>query len=324
MIVPGGTPSAARRGHRRQRVLHVEEPGQPRLDLERPIRRLAGERGAARVEAHPQRAVVGLALDRVRGRVRQLLREPAAVGVVQVHHRHALVALEQPALGGEVALHVLVEVEVILRQVGEDPAGEVDALRAPELQRVGGDLHGAGAVARVEHAAECGLEVDRLGRGALHRLVAPAHDGLHGAEQSGLHPGRLEQRAHQERRRRLAVRAGHAHHDQVARGIAVEARGHGGHRRPHVGHDHLRHPEPQRPLADQRNGAPLDRRRRRSRAHRRGTRARKKRAPPERRSHSNTPTRKCPRPGQRCPSARGAACAQQSRTAKSGKRFSAT
>ena len=41
------------------------------------------------------------------------------------------------------------------------------AVGAPQLERVRGDLHRAGALAAVEHRAEVGLQVDRLGRGAL-------------------------------------------------------------------------------------------------------------------------------------------------------------
>ena len=44
--------------------------------------------------------------------------------------------LEQPALGGEVRLHVAVEVEMVPGQVREDAGGEPQVVGAPERQRV--------------------------------------------------------------------------------------------------------------------------------------------------------------------------------------------
>ena len=74
---------------------------------------------------------------------------------------------------------------------------EVHRVRAPERQRVGGDLHRAGPVTAVEHRAEVGLQVDRLGRGAGDRPLAPADHRLDGAQQAALLADRLQQRAHQ-------------------------------------------------------------------------------------------------------------------------------
>ena len=53
-------------------------------------------------------------------------------------------------------------------------------------------------VACGEHPGEVGLEVDRLGGGALHGLLDAAHHALDGAQQAGLDAGRLEHLAHEE------------------------------------------------------------------------------------------------------------------------------
>ena len=133
------------------------------------------------------------------------------------------------------------------------------AVRPPQLERVRGDLHRAGAVAAVEHLAERALEVDRLGRGADGRpLLAGDHRG-HGPEQAGLAPGRLEQRADEERRRGLAVRPRDADYGQPARGVAVEARGGDRHRGADVVDLDLGHAEAERPGDDERRRPARDR-----------------------------------------------------------------
>jgi hypothetical protein len=151
------------------------------------------------------------------------------------------------------------EVEVVLSQVGEDAASEVNPLGAAELERMRGHLHRAGRVARVEHPLERRLEVDALGRRALDRLLNAADDRLDRAQQAGLHARPLEDRAREERGRRLPVRAGDADDPQLRRRVAVEARRSRAHRGAHARHDQLGHAELQRTLADECGGAALDR-----------------------------------------------------------------
>ena len=141
-------------------------------------------------------------------------------------------------------------------------ARDVDAVGALELQRVRGDLHRARDVARVEHLAERALEVEGLGRRA-HDLVLDAADHrLDRPEQPARQARALEQRAREERRRRLAVGAGDARHAQRRGRVAVEAGGRDGHRGAHVVDHDLGHAEPQRPLHDERRRAARDRVRR--------------------------------------------------------------
>ena len=151
---------------------------------------------------------------------------------------------------------------MVLREVREDRRREVRSRRRAQLERVRGDLHRARAVAAVEHRAEVALQVDRLGRRARDRALAPADDRLDRAEQPALLAGGLEQRAHQVGRRRLAVGARDADDAQLARRVAEEARGERRHRRARRGDEHLRHAEPERALDDQRRRAARDRLRR--------------------------------------------------------------
>src|SRR5262249_19172034 len=97
----------------------------------RPHGEIAARGGEGGADAlRPQLDVAGddiaLALRPIPERLWHLGGEAAAVGVVQVHHRAAarLEVIEEPPLGGEVALHVEVVVEVVARQVGED--GDVE------------------------------------------------------------------------------------------------------------------------------------------------------------------------------------------------------
>jgi hypothetical protein len=218
------------------------------------------------VECDVEGAVVGswVALGRERGRV-ELRLQALAVGIVDVDHGAVgPFGDEQPPLGLKVVLHVSVEVEVVLGQVRKRRHREPDSIAAPQRERVRGDLHRAGPVAAVDHAAEGGLDVDRLRGRALDLLLDPADHPLHGAEQAGLDSRGLEQVANQECRGGLPVRARDSDHLQLRGGVATEAHRGVGHRRTRVGNDGLGHGhlELQHSLDHQRRGAGLDRERR--------------------------------------------------------------
>ena len=99
---------------------------------------------------------------------------------------------------------------MVLRQVREDERGEADAVEPAERRAVRRRLHARAAVAGVEHLPELALQVDRLGRRAHGRPPLAADAALDRPEQPGPPAGRGEDRVEQERRRRLAVRAGDA------------------------------------------------------------------------------------------------------------------
>ena len=153
----------------------------------------------------------------------------------------AFVRQEEPALGAEVVLEVLVVVEVVAREVAEDDRVEVDAGGAVLGEGVRADLERARPVPRLRHLPEHALQVEGLRRGELDRVLDPADAVDDRAEQ----PGRLsrggEQAGHEVRRGRLAVRPGDADDAELARGVAVPARRHQRHRPAHRRDDDLRH-----------------------------------------------------------------------------------
>ena len=131
--------------------------------------------------------------------------------------------LEQPPLGGEVLLHVAVEVEVVARQVGEDAGGEAQVVDAPQRQRVRRHLHHAGAAAVGHHLAQHPLQLGRFRRRPRSRLDLAIADAVADrADAPAADAGRLEDRRQQVRGRRLAVGAGDADERQLVARMAVE------------------------------------------------------------------------------------------------------
>ena len=167
--------------------------------------------------------------------------------------------LEQARLGGEVVLHVGMEVEVILGQVGEAGGGEADAGDTLELERVRRHLHGAGAVAGGDHPPQRRLQVDALGRRPRHRLDGAADPRLDRAQHPGRALGRLQDRLDEVDGGGLAVRAGHADDAQLGARIAEERGRRGGHRPPRRVDDELGHVDLEHALDDQRDGSVFDR-----------------------------------------------------------------
>ena len=229
-------------GDRAKRVLDVEPARQRQRHLCLAVRRQAAEARARGAERRLERAVGGALVAAGReGQRFELGRQAVAVGVVEVDHG-ALRApgVEQAPLGEEVVAHVGVEVEVVLGQVGERGDREADPIRAAQSQRMRGDLHRAGAVAALDHAAKGRLQVDCLGRRALDLLLDAADHALHRSQQAGLDRGALEDLTDEERGRRLPVRARDPDHAQLRGRVVVETDRRVRHRRPAVG-DHGLH-----------------------------------------------------------------------------------
>ena len=148
-------------------------------------------RSTVRTSSTRQSAVAAGRADRHRvGRERG---HRAARVVVDAHHRSGCVrwrsGREQPRLGVEVVLHRRVEVEVVPRQVGEAADREVDAVDAPEAQRVAGHLHHHGVDALFDHQRQQGLQIGRLGGGQRARQVLARDPDADGADQARA-PGR--------------------------------------------------------------------------------------------------------------------------------------
>ena len=153
-----------------------------------------------------------------------LVGEPLAPGVVHVDHGQAAApGGEEAGLGGEVGLHRVVVVEVVMAQVGEGADVEADPVDPVLGQRVGGDLHGHRPAPGVAEAGQQRLELGGLGGGPL-----PGE----GADHSGRHPGCVEDRPYQLGHGGLAIGAGHPDGRQVAGGMVEEGGRRQGHGRP--------------------------------------------------------------------------------------------
>ena len=182
--------------------------------------------------------------------------QPLRPGIVRVHHAHVAV-LEQDGFGVAVGLHGLVEVQVVLGEIGEDAHGEVDAVHPLQHQGVGGGLHHHMGAARVPHPGEELLELQGLRRGPLGGDHLVADHVLVGADQAHLGSRLLLQNGlEQIGGGGLAVGAGDGHHGHIVRRVAVIVGGH--HRQgpagivhPDVGDISLR----RRPFAHHRGGA---------------------------------------------------------------------
>ena len=142
-------------------------------------------------------------------------------------------------------------------RVREHGDRETDAGGALQRQGMGGDLHRAGRIP-IEHAPKRPLQVDRLGRRALHLLLDSADDPLHGAQKPGTGPVRLEDVADQEGGGRLPVGAGDAGDAELRRRVVPEAGRDRGHRGAGIGDAHLGHTDVQKPLDHERGGAAFD------------------------------------------------------------------
>jgi hypothetical protein len=193
----------------------------------------------------------------------ELVGQSGAPRIAGVHHGDAVegqVLDEEPALGGEVPLHVAVVVEVVTGEVGEAGGGEAQPGHPLLRQRVRGDLHHHQGGAGVAHLAEQRLHGGGLGRGVGGGALdagEPVRDGPHhaGGKAGGARAG-LDQVAH----RGLAVGAGHAEELHGVPGSAVEVGGgqrHGPPRRRRQ--QELRRCALHRSLGDDRDGAAASR-----------------------------------------------------------------
>ena len=137
---------------------------------------------------------------------------------------HRRLGIEQPSLGLEVLLEVPMEVQVILRKIGERADVEADAVDASESERVTGHLHDDGIDPLLCHHGEQSMELRsfRSGQSAGHpTAVDPSLDGAH---QPRLAAGSGNRRFEQVRRRGLAGCAGNADDLHLLRGPSVDLR----------------------------------------------------------------------------------------------------
>ncbi len=261
---PASTPSAVAAAKAPSALATLKWPGSAVRTAISPSRPGDGEARPAGVEGDVAGAEVGLRALGREGDAVEFLGEAAAVGVVDVDDRDPRPHLEEQPLGEEVVLHVGVEVEVVLGQVGEERDLEVD--------RVG---RGAGrARARRPPSRRPG----RRPRASAGRSPAGRSPPAWSARPPPRPPPttcftvpssphcdrrRLEDLAQQEGGRRLAVGPGDPDHPQLGRRVAPEARRQRRHRRPRVrrpppaarpARARARPPAPPRPASTARGG----------------------------------------------------------------------
>ena len=112
------------------------------------------------------------------------------------------------------------EVEVILRQIGERADRKRNAVYAVEHQRVRGNLHDNMRAACISHAGKQRVQLVGFRRGTLGFDHLVTDKVLVGADQADLVACILEHMLDQVGRGGLAVGAGHAEHDHALRRMA--------------------------------------------------------------------------------------------------------
>ncbi len=147
-----------------------------------------------------------------------------------------LSALEDAQLARDVILEggVLDTRDVIAPQVQEDPEGERHPEDAVVLETLARDLHHQVATPGVDRVAQVAPELGRLRRGVVALKLLDAVIGLDRAEDRWGGARRLEDRAKQVGRGRLAFGARDAHDLEVALRVSVDRRGHERHRAAHI------------------------------------------------------------------------------------------
>ncbi len=181
-----------------------------------------------------RRSVGGQGLDRDAGGGR----EPASPLVVDVHQAASRASGgEERRLGGEVVLHVRVEVEVVAPEVEEDGDVEDDPVDAPHHQGMARHLHRAGLDAGVDHPPEEAVQVGRLRRGQRARDVLAEDPGADRADHGRRHPGARQPALEESGGRGLALGAGDADHPQPRGRLAVHQCGGSAEHRPDLGYD---------------------------------------------------------------------------------------
>jgi hypothetical protein len=165
---------------------------------------------------------------------------------------------EEPSFRIEVGLERSVEVEVILREVGEDENGEARPEQAAELGGVRRGLHRAAPVARFEHLAKGALEVDRLGRGAGDRAPLAAQAHLDRPQQPRAAAGGGQDRVEEKGGGRLPIRPGNGGDVELPGRMPEKGVGREGHRSPHVLDDELGNGQVELMLHEERGGATGD------------------------------------------------------------------
>ena len=231
-----------------QEVHHIVLADQRRGEREPARRRVDGQAHAVEGRGPLGRPHAGAATEAIGQGVEAEPGDHACAGrIVAVHDGDAArlgrggQQLEEPALGAAVLVEGAVEVEVILREVGEDADVERERVDARERQRVRADLHRHPANAARTHGGQHRLDLERLRRRLAGGPDLVADDVLDRAENPGGASADAQQRVDQVRGRRLAVRARDADQRQGAGGMVPVGAGQRGERAARRWDDDLGH-----------------------------------------------------------------------------------
>ena len=119
---------------------------------------------------------------------------------------------EEAHLGGEIALHVAVIVEVVARQVGEGRRLDPDPVQAELVEAMTGGLHDQVIEAVLGKPGETAVQIGRVGRGQRSRRLRMGRRHPQGAEAGRLAAQALPDLAREVGDRGLAVGPGHGGH----------------------------------------------------------------------------------------------------------------
>ena len=200
-----------RRGDRPEGVVDGEVPGGRDAHRQLPVPVHQPKTAAVRPDLDPLCNIAGVRRPVGEGHrpAGERLSQQAAVGIVQVEHRR-IAHGKEPALGGKVLLHRVVEVQVVLGEVGEHRHLEVEPVHPVLGQRMGGDLHHHILTARRRHLGQQRLELVGVRGG----VFGGEGDGVdlvfHRADEPGPVAGGGKQMLDQKDAGGLAVGAGDA------------------------------------------------------------------------------------------------------------------
>ena len=133
-------------------------------------------------------------------------------------------ALEELGLGGDVVFHGLVEIEVVLGQVGEDSRIVFDAGDAVQGLGMAGNFHDDMGHALFLHEGQEVLEFDDIRRRVVDRQFFIVDEGVDGADDADMIACSPQDMGDDVSRRRLAVSAGDADHAHLLARIIIKER----------------------------------------------------------------------------------------------------
>ena len=220
-------------GGGRHNVIKIRAADQPRLDFQFDLRRHYRGLESLQALAKVLDLDLGVGIEPVSdpAGVREI-EQSRAPRVVQIDHgqfrRRRSQTLEEPPLGLEITLKVLVIIEVVARQVGEHGGRETQSPDALLRQGVRRDFHDDSFAARRHQLGKIGHQIERFGRRIDGRKRPAAPPVLDGAKQAGEDAGGLENAFEQIRRGGLAVRTRNTHEPEAR--VRVSVKGAGGRR----------------------------------------------------------------------------------------------